>query len=185
MNIINNIISKIKYDSEMKEDIYKVGTMLIVSKVFKDRHIKDLNDKVFLKETIITLIAFAFYHLFIKDLALKVPIQDERLYKIALISIKVATVLIVPKILKGKELDIYRGSFIISGFIANFLFKDCIDLDSYFIDPRFKKMADDFVLAGFTTLVPTIVKGGRITQKLLYEALAKAVGFGFYDFFLD
>ena len=184
MNIINNIISKIKYDSEMKEDIYKIGTMLIVSKAFKDRHIKNLDDKKFWKETFITLFGFAFYHLFVKDLASKIPIQDANLYNIALIVIKVSTVLFVPKILQGKELDVYRGSFIISGFIANFLLKDIIDLDSYFMDPRFKQIADDFVKAMFTTLIPIVVKGGKINKKALYEVVAKTIGFAFYDLFL-
>lgn len=184
MNFINNIATKLKYDSELKEDIFKMATMLAVSQVFKDGNVNALDNKSFLTQTGSVLLGFAIYHLIIKDYAQKIQIPNNNFQKIVQIAIKVGTVIAVPKLLKGKNLNVYTGSYIISGFVANAFFKDCLNLKQYFDDPRMKKVADDFLLATFTTIIPRIVKGGRITQKLLTEVLAKTVGFAVYDFVL-
>ena len=184
MNFIKNIIAKVQYDSELKEDIYKIGIMLTVSRAFKDGDLKGLDNKKFLTETFATLAGFAVYHLIIKDYALKIQMPKAELNKIAQIAIKVGSVLIVSKLIKGKELDAYSGSYIISGFLADALFKDCLNLSAFFEDDRLKRVADDFILAAMTTLVPRIVKGGRITSRLLKEVVAKTIGFAAYTFLL-
>ena len=90
----------------------------------------------------------------------------------------------VPKLLKGKKLDLYTGTYVLTGFIANALLKDCLQLPAYFDNSRIKKISDDFLLAAFTTMVPRIVKGGRITSTVLQEVAAKTVGFATYDILL-
>jgi len=184
MEFVNNLLSKLRYDSELKEDLFKIGTMLAVSRAFKDGDLDALDNRKFLQESGAVLLGFAVYHLFVKDYAQKVQLADGNLQKIAQIAIKVGTVLAVPKFLKGKELDVYSGSYVVAGFVANALFKDCLNLAQYVDDPRMKKVADDFVFAVFTTLVPRVVRGGRITNKALQEVVAKTVGFAAYDFFL-
>jgi hypothetical protein len=184
MEFVNNVLSKLRYDSELKEDLYKMATMLAVSKAFKDGHLNSLDNKKFLIETGAVLAGFAVYHLFVKDYAKKVQVGDDNLQKIVNVSIKVGTILAVPKLIKGKDLDLYSGSYVVSGFVANALLKDCLSLAGYFDDIRMKKVADDFLLAAFTTIVPRVVKGGRVTNKLLQEVVAKTIGFAVYDFFL-
>lgn len=184
MNFLNNLVSKVQYDSEMKEDLFKIGTMLAVSKAFKDGDLKGLDNKKFLMETGATLAGFAVYHLLVKDYAQKIQLADGNLQKIVQVAVKVGTVLAVPKLLKGKDLDIYRGSFVVAGFAADAILGDCFNIGQYFDDPRMKKVADDFVLAAMTTLVPRVVRGGRITSKALQEVVAKTLGFAAYTFLL-
>lgn len=184
MQFLNNIKSKIMYDSELKDDIFKIGIMLAVSRVVKDGHMRSLDNKKFLLESIRVLLGFAVYHLIVKDYAQKIQLADENLQLLAQVAIKVGTVLAVPKLLKGKELNAYTASYVIAGFGAHALFKNCFNLKAYVENPKFKLIADDIVFAGFTTLVPIIVRGGRITRKSLFETFAKAAGFGIYDLFL-
>lgn len=184
MELVNNLVSKLKYDSELKEDLFKIGTMLVVSRAFKDGDLNGLDNKKFLMETGATLLGFAVYHLVVKDYAQKLQLANAQLQKVAHVAMKVGTVLVVSKLLKGKQLDLQNGSYVVAGYVTDALLSDCLGLEQYFDDPRMKKVADDFMLAAFTTLAPRVVKGGRVTKKALQEVVAKTVGFAVYDFLL-
>lgn len=185
MNFVNNMLSKVKHDSELREDIFKIGTMLAVSQVYKDGgSLNTLDNRSFLEQSGAVLLGFAVYHLIVKDFAQKLQLGDSNLQKIVQVAMKVGTVIAVPKLLKGKQLDLLSGSYVVSGFVANALLKDCLNLGQYFEDHRMKKVADDFLLALFTTVVPRVVRGGRITNKVMKEVAAKTVGFAAYDFLL-
>lgn len=184
MNFLNNIVSKVNYDSELKEDLFKIGTMLAVSRVYKDGDLNALDNKKFLKDTGFALLGFVVYHVLVKDYAKKVQVNNPSLQKVVDVALKVATIAIVPALMKGNKLNLYSVSYLISGFAANALLKDCINLGQFFDDIRMKKVADDFVVAFFITIVPRIVRGGRITPKAMQEVVAKGAGFAFYDYFL-
>ena len=184
MNFINNLVSKIKYDSELKEDLFKIGTMLAVSRVYKDGDLNALDNKKFLMETGFALLGFAVWHLLVKDYAKKVKVGNHALQKLLDVAMKVGTVTLVPALIKGQKVNLYSTSYLVSGFLANALLKDCINLGQFVDDMKMKKVADDLVVAFFITVVPRVVRGGRVTPKLLQEVLAKAAGFGFYDYFL-
>lgn len=184
MNFINNLVSKVKYDSELKEDLFKMGTMLAVSRAYKDGDVKALDNRKFLMDTGYVLLGFAVYHLFVKDYAKHLQVGNANLQKLVDVGVKIGTVILAPSLIKGQKINIYSASYLISGFLANALLKDCINLSQYFDDIKMKKIADDFMVALFTTLVPRIVKGGRVTPKALQEVVAKTVGFGVYDYFL-
>lgn len=182
MNFVKGIISKIQYDTELRQDVLKIGTMLVISRVFKDRDIKALDNKKFLKETFGILAGFAIYHLLIKDQIQKVAFINDK--KVAKVAIKMASIIAIQKIVQRKELDVYRGSYMVAGFVGYELYKDCFDLSVFFEDQRLKIIADEFLLAGMTTLIPRVIKGGRITRRALYEVVAKTIGFSVYSLFL-
>lgn len=184
MNFVNNLVSKVKYDSELREDIFKMATMMAVSRAYKDGDLNALDNNKFLRDTGMVLAGFAVYHLLVKDYAKKVQVGNAKLQKVVDVVLKVATVTMAPALLKGQKVNLMTASYLASGFVANALLKDCIDLGQFFEDVRMKKVADDFLVALFTTLVPRVVKGGRITQKALQEVAAKTVGFAVYDYLL-
>lgn len=184
MNFINNLISKVKYDSEMREDVFKMATMLAVSRAYKDGDLNALDNKKFLNETGSVLLGFALYHLFVKDYAKKVQVGNHNLQKLVDVAIKIGTVILAPSLIKGQKVNLYSASYIISGFLANAMFKDCLNLGQYFESMKMKKVADDFVVAVFTTIVPRVVRGGRVTKKSLQEIVAMTAGFAAYDYLL-
>lgn len=184
MNFLNNLVSKVKYDSELKEDLFKMATMLAVSRVYKDGDLNALDNNKFLRETGSVLLGFAVYHLLVKDYARKIQVGNPNLQKLLDVAMKIGTVIIAPSLIKGEKVNLYSASYLISGFLANALFNDCLNLSQYVDDPKLKKVADDFVVAIFTTIVPRMVRGGRITKKTLGEIAAKTVGFATYDYLL-
>jgi len=184
MNFINNLVSKIKYDSELKEDIFKMATMLSVSRVYKDGDLNGLDNNKFLRETGSVLLGFAVYHLLVKDYAKKVQVGNSNLQKLVDVGLKIATVILAPSLIKGQKVNLYSASYLIAGFLANSIFKDCLNLSQFVEDRRLKRVADDFVVASITTIIPRVVRGGRVTKKVLAEIVAKTVGFAAYDFLL-
>ena len=184
MNFINNLVSKVKYDSELKEDMFKMATMLAVSRVYKDGDLNGLDNNKFLRETGSVLFGFAIYHLLVKDYAKKVQVGNHSLQKLVDVALKIGTVILAPSLIKGQKVNLYSASYIISGFLANAMFKDCLNLSQFVEDAKLKKVADDFVVAAFTTIIPRIVRGGRITKKVLGEIVAKTVGFAAYNYLM-
>ena len=165
MNFINNMVSKVKYDSELKEDLFKFGSMLAISRVYKDGDLNGLDNKKFLMDTSYALLGFVVYHLVVKDYAKKIQVGNSALQKVVDVVLKVATISIAPVLMKGNKVNLYTVSYVASGFIANALLKDCINLGQFFDDIRMKKIADDVVVAFFITVVPRMVRGGRVHQK--------------------
>ena len=184
MNFINNLVSKVKYDSELKEDMFKMATMLAVSRVYKDGDLNGLDNNKFLRETGSVLFGFAIYHLLVKDYAKKVQVGNHSLQKLVDVALKIGTVILAPSLIKGQKVNLYSASYIISGFLANAMFKDCLNLSQFVEDAKLKKVADDFVVAAFTTIIPRVVRGGRVTKKTLGEIVAKTVGFAAYNYLL-
>lgn len=182
MNFFKGIISKIKYDTEMRGDLLKIGTMLVVSRIFKDRDLKGIDNKKFLTDTFATLAGFAIYHLFAKDQIEKIPYVGDK--KIVRVALKIACIILVQRLVKRKGLGIQGGSYMVAGFVAHELLKDCLNISQFFGDERLKRVADDLVLAALTTFMPRIVRGGRITKRVIGEVIAKTVGFAAYSLFL-
>ena len=184
MNFVNDIISKIKYDSALREDVVKMAIVFAISRVYKDGNLKGLDNKSFLVGTALSLSGFVAYHLFVKDLAAKIQVGDKNLQKVVQIAAKVACVVATPLLIKGKDISIENTSYVVAGEVANFLIGDCLDMDQYISDPKHRKIARDAIRAIMITIVPRIVRGGRVTPKAIQEAGLKAVGFAAYNLLL-
>lgn len=167
--------------NDILADWAKVGTMLVVSRLFSG---ENLQDPAWQRASLLTLLGFTAYHLVTKNL---IDTEQFGEYKpIADDWLKVGTMMVVSRLLSGQPLDQawLRGSlFTLIGFtLYNLLTKNFIKGEDIAQGPGVQAAIDDIAKVGTMLVSSQLLSGGNLTDPAWQKAsLGTLLGFTVYD----
>jgi len=175
------MLEQINWDNTLSE-LTKVGTMLLVSRLFVGG---DINDIAWRQSSLFTLMGFATYHVFTANV-FDTSNFTPTVQAIANDWIEVGTMLVVSQALAGQPFNEawFRGSlFTLLGFTAYNLFTaNLVDSATISDAPGVQAAIDDWAKVGTMLIVSRLLAGGDLNDPAWTRAsLGTLLGFTTYN----
>lgn len=168
---------------DIMNDLLKVGTMLVVSRVLSGG---SLQDPAWQRSSLFTLLGFTAYHILTKNF-----IDTERFGEYKSIAddwLKVGTMMVVSRLLSGGSLTDrawqMSSLFTLLGFTAyNLLTKNFIQGSQFAENPAVVSSINDWAKVGTMLAVSHLLGGGNVQDAAWQRsALGTLLGFTAYNF---